>query len=209
MRSTLPSAHPTCPLLHRAGGDSTHPTEAATTCPPHDAPKPEVGVTYTSPITPARDQHVGRVKGRPTGIQFFVLPKEIIVHLVVCSFEIINIRLVRCWSWELHVGSCSKGPDTESPFAERHGRRENHSRIKTQTSQTKGYDTGNRVTADATEHAFTSVTSGVVCTNRQQSCSILRESGRNPPGRKTEGLNPVTRWRLSTTAVYHVPLETF
>lgn len=81
-------------------------------------------MTYTSQITPARDQHMGFVKGQPTGIQFFVLPKEIIVHLVVCSFEIINIWLVRCWSWELHVGSCSKGPDTESPFAERHRRRE-------------------------------------------------------------------------------------
>lgn len=52
------------------------------------------------------------------GIQFFVFPEEIIVHLVICGFEVINIGLVRCWSWELHMSSCSKGPDTETPLAE-------------------------------------------------------------------------------------------
>lgn len=84
------------------------------------------------------------LKGQPTGIQFFVFPKEIIVHLIICGFEIINIWLVGCGSWKLHMSSCSKGPDTESSFAERHkGERENHSWIsKTQNSKNKGYEMG-------------------------------------------------------------------
>ena len=52
------------------------------------------------------------------GIQFFVFPEEVIVHLVICGFEVINIGLVRCWSWELHMSSCSKGADTETSLAE-------------------------------------------------------------------------------------------
>ena len=63
-------------------------------------------------------------------MQFFVFPKEIVVHLVICGFEIINVWLVGCWSWKLHVSSCSKGPDAESSFAERHKTKENHSWIK-------------------------------------------------------------------------------
>jgi hypothetical protein len=59
------------------------------------------------------------------GIQFFVFPEKIIVHLVICGFEIIDIGLVGCWSWELHMSSCSKRPDTEPPFAGRHKRRKN------------------------------------------------------------------------------------
>lgn len=67
---------------------------------------------------------LGSLKGQPTGIQFFVFPKEVIVHLIVCGFEIINVWLVGRWSWKLHVSPCPKGPDAESPFAERHRRRE-------------------------------------------------------------------------------------
>lgn len=59
------------------------------------------------------------------GIQFFVFPEEIIVHLVICGFEVINIGLVRCWSWELHMSSCSKGADTETTFAGRHKKEKN------------------------------------------------------------------------------------
>lgn len=69
---------------------------------------------------PAGDKHTGALEGWPPGIQFFVFPKEVIVHLIICGFEIVNIRLVGCWSWKLHVGSCSEGPDAEPPFAERH-----------------------------------------------------------------------------------------
>lgn len=47
-----------------------------------------------------------------------VLPKEIIVHLTLSSFEIINIWLVMCWSCQRHMSSCSKEPDTESSYAE-------------------------------------------------------------------------------------------
>lgn len=47
-----------------------------------------------------------------------VLPKEIIVHLTLSSFEIINIWLVTCWSCQRHMSSCSKEPDTESSYAE-------------------------------------------------------------------------------------------
>lgn len=61
---------------------------------------------------------LGFLKGHSTGIQFFVFPKKIIVHLIICCFEIINIRLVWCWSWKFHMSSCSKGSDTESSFAE-------------------------------------------------------------------------------------------
>ena len=40
------------------------------------------------------------------------------------------------------MSSCSKGPDTESTFAERHRRKEkkNHSWIETQNSKTKEYE---------------------------------------------------------------------
>lgn len=90
-----------------------------------EAPKLEAGGTHTlqAPGTPARTTTVG-LQTPPAGIQFFVFPKEIVVHLIVGGFEIVNIWLVRSWPWKLHMGSRSKRPDTESSFAERHKGRE-------------------------------------------------------------------------------------
>ena len=65
------------------------------------------------------DDHSGSLRVSH-GIQFFVFPEEMIVHLVIRGFEVINIGLVRCWSWELHMSSCSKGADTETSL-ERQG----------------------------------------------------------------------------------------
>ena len=50
-------------------------------------------------------------------MEFFVFPKKVFVHLVTRGSEIINVWPVACWSWKLHVCSCSSGPDTESSFA--------------------------------------------------------------------------------------------
>lgn len=123
MGSTSASAGPTRPPAHHMCRVTQHgtPRQPLGTC-ITDSPRREARATPRQ-RAPARDKHAGFLKGRPTGIQFFVLPKEIIVHLIICSFEIINIWLVGCWSWELHVCSCSEGPDAESPFAETHKER--------------------------------------------------------------------------------------
>lgn len=61
---------------------------------------------------------VQHVQNAVLRVELFVFPKEITVHLIIYSFEIINIGLVGCWSWRLHVCPFSKGLDTESLFAE-------------------------------------------------------------------------------------------
>lgn len=107
---------------------------------PTDAAGPGAEARRARHSAPARDKHTGALEGRPPGIQFFVFPKEVIVHLIVCGFEIVNIRLVGGWSWKLHVGSCSKGPDAESPFAARHKGQEGSQSDYRQNSEHTGHE---------------------------------------------------------------------
>lgn len=69
--------------------------------------------------TPRKRAERTTVKGPSAGIQFFVFPKEVTVHLIVCRFEIVNVGLVWGGSWQLHVSPGTKGSDAETTFTEK------------------------------------------------------------------------------------------
>lgn len=72
--------------------------------------------------TPRKRAESGILKGPSAGIQFFVFPKQVTVHLIVCRFEIVNVGLVWGRSWQLDVSPGTERSDAETTFAEKEKR---------------------------------------------------------------------------------------
>jgi len=51
------------------------------------------------------------------GIQFLVFTDQVVVHLLISGFEVINVGFVRSGSREFHVGSCAEGTHVEPSLA--------------------------------------------------------------------------------------------